>query len=148
MKLVTNDLDIPENERMYSSSKKSWCKKTTVDSTGKLFSSIENMKKQHRIDKPYKLLKDERSINFARHLKLKNCDFRIDVLYEWDAVNRKHRVSTDDLKYGSHLEIVFSNNSQCFTIKDLYKLREKWLKKRGKSAKDIDNTIKRVLRVI
>ncbi len=73
------------------------------------------------------------SIWFARELPIHNSNFKIDVLYEiWsDGHNYETRMFTDDLKYGSHLEIIFDNKKQMYTIKNLKKLREEWNKKHG-----------------
>ena len=63
---------------------------------------------------------------FSKHLKLKNADFKIDVLLELIDKSPYYRMWTDDLKYGEHLEIIFSNKKQCFTIKDIDKLLDNW----------------------
>ena len=104
---------------------------------------IKMFKTKLRRDPP----KDEWKIKCARHLKLKGSNFKIDVLYEWDPVQKKYRMFTDDLRYSSHLEIVYSDKTACFTIKNLYKLRERWYKEQGKPVRDIDNTIKKYLEI-
>lgn len=65
---------------------------------------------------------------FARHLKWMNTDFRIDVLFEFMDKPPYYRMFTDDLKYGDHLEIIFDKEKQCYTIKELDKLRAEWRK--------------------
>ncbi len=102
---------------------------------------IKMFKTKLRRDPP----KDEWKIRYARHLKLKSLNFKIDVLCEWDPVQEKYGMFTDDLKYGSHLEIIYSNKTTCFTVKNLYKLGEKWYQQHGIPMKDIDNTIKKYL---
>jgi hypothetical protein len=66
---------------------------------------------------------------FSRHLPLKNHpEVRIDVEFEMIDKPPYYRMWTDELKYGERLEILFDNQKQCFTIKDLDKLRKKWSK--------------------
>jgi len=73
---------------------------------------------------------------FSRHLKLKNADFKIDVLFELIDKPPYYRMFTDDLKYGDHLEIIFDGKTrkgqvcskQCFVIKNIDRLRAEWRK--------------------
>jgi len=54
------------------------------------------------------------------------------------------RMYTDDLKYGRNLEIVFDNKKQCFTIKNLAKLRKQWAERHAESVEstnDLDDFI-------
>jgi len=79
------------------------------------------------------------SIWFARHLKLHNVDFKIDVLYEIYS-DSSYRMFTDDLKYGPRQEIIFDNNTQMFTIKDIDKLREECYRNLGEDViTDVDS---------
>lgn len=64
---------------------------------------------------------------FLRHLNLKNDEIKIDVLIETYKSGR-HKMFTDVLKYGPRQEIIFDKKKQCFTIKDLEKLRAEWRK--------------------
>ena len=56
------------------------------------------------------------------------------------------RMWTDDLRYGPGLEVVYSKEKTCFTVKNLNKIRERWLKKHGRNVKDVDNVIKKYLK--
>lgn len=64
---------------------------------------------------------------FSREMKLKNDNFKVDVLYEIDD-SGKCRLYTDDLKYKQKCEIIFDKDIQCFTIKGLDNLRTEWRK--------------------
>lgn len=77
---------------------------------------------------PIGLEYEKDGIWFSRHLKLKNSDFKIDVLFELIDKPPYYKMYTDDLKYGDHLEIIFDNKKQCFTIKGLDNLRAEWRK--------------------
>ena len=81
-------------------------------------------------------------------IPIKNSNRTLDVYYELDKTQCKYRMFTDALKYGSHLEIVFSNSKQCFAIKDFYRIKENWLKKHGQPERDVDNVIKNFMDVI
>lgn len=61
----------------------------------------------------------------ARELKIKNDEFKIDILYEIKE-GGVYRRFTNDLKYGDRQEIIFDNKNQCYTIKHLDKLRAEW----------------------
>ena len=61
-------------------------------------------------------------------MMIKESRLTMDVKYIFDKKAGRHRLFTDDLKYGSGLEIVFSNRSQCFVIKGLDRLRMEWNK--------------------
>ena len=78
-------------------------------------------------------------------LTVRNTSHKVEVLYEYDEHQQKYRLFTDEVKYGKHLEVIFSNEKQCFVIKDFYKLKERWYKTHGKSVKDVDDTIKNFL---
>ena len=82
---------------------------------------------------------------FSRHLKIKNSDFRIYVLYEKDSSGR-YRMFTDDLKYGEHLEIFYDNKQQMYTIKNLDSLRAEW-RKNHPGENVIDNVIENFVEV-
>lgn len=47
----------------------------------------------------------------------------IDIYYIWDPNWKEYRIFTDECKYGEMMEIVFSNQKQCFVIKDLDKYK-------------------------
>ena len=81
-------------------------------------------------------------IKYARGMPIRNSNARIDVYYE------NGRMFTDDLKYGPHLEVVFSNEKQCFVIKDYVKIKTQYLKKHGGSTKDLDSVIKRSVKAL
>ena len=85
-------------------------------------------------------------IKMSKHLKVKNSKFKIDVLFEWDG--HTYRMYTGDLIYGPHLEIVFSNKEQCLVIKDYNRIKTQYLKKHGRSARDIDNVIRRIVKLL
>ena len=70
---------------------------------------------------------------FARHLPIHKGDFRIDVLYELYN-DGSYRMYTDDLKYGDHLEIVFNDDKQMYSIKDLDKVRSEYYAKQDKDV--------------
>jgi hypothetical protein len=142
-----NDKSIPKRDRIYSPNKKYWCKKTTKVSADLLIKNIEQMKSGTKQAVPSKddiikqikrdtekqglksaiLPKEDWHIKCARALPLKNHPtFWIDVHYIFDEEIGKYRMYTDDTKYGERMEIIFDNEKQCFTIKNLDKLRKKW----------------------
>lgn len=59
-------------------------------------------------------------------MKIKGKEFPIEVRYVYDEKAGKYKIHTDALKYGDDLEIIYSDESGCFTIKGLKRLREKW----------------------
>jgi len=89
---------------------------------------------------------DNNQIKMSRHLKVKNSKFKIDVLFEWNG--RTYRMYTDDLIYGPHLEIVFSNEKQCLVIKDYNRIKTQYLKNHGRPTRDIDNVIRRIVELL
>jgi hypothetical protein len=130
-KPTLNDESIPEEERIYSPSKREWCRKTSKESAEVLLKQIEQMKEdiKHRGIKPAVPPKEDWYIKCARAIPLKNNpDFKVDVHYIFDEKQGKYRMYTDDTKYGERKEIIFDNKKQCFTIKNLNKLRKKWNK--------------------
>jgi len=82
---------------------------------------------------------------YASKMKLQHYPKSIDSYYEYNKSDKKYHIYTDELKYGNHLEIVYSNQDSCFVIKDFFALKEKWYKKYGKSKKDVDNVIEKYL---
>ncbi|KYK34133.1 MAG: hypothetical protein AYK22_05875 [Thermoplasmatales archaeon SG8-52-3] len=75
---------------------------------------------------------------FYGHMKLKNYEFGIDVLIVTNK-NGIHRIYTCVSKYGSILEIIFDKKKQCFTIKNLDKLRAEWRK--SHSEEDVKDNV-------
>ena len=71
-------------------------------------------------------MKDETHQSVYSYMKVKNQDRYIDITYEWDENKKLYRMYTDSLKYGNKLEVVFGNDENCFVIKNLDKLKEKW----------------------
>ena len=126
---VVNDESIPEKDRIYSPNKKYWCKKTTKESADLLFENIEQMKKdiKQRGLKPAVPPKDEWHIINTNVLPLKTYpNIRIDEHYVFDDTKGIYQTYADDTRYGKCKEIIFDNEKQRFTIKDLNKLRKKW----------------------
>ena len=62
------------------------------------------------------------------NLPIKDSDRRLDVYHKYDFNQELYRMFTDELRYSPNLEIIFNKDSQCFTIKDLDKLRTNWNK--------------------
>jgi len=123
------DESIPEEDRIYSPDGQEWCCKTTKESADLLFRNIEQMKKnlETRGTQRVVLQRDDWQIKCAGELPLiSNPDFRIDVHYIYDGRNGGYRMYADDTKYGEHKEIIFYIDKQCFTIKNLDRLRRNW----------------------
>ena len=82
------------------------------------------------------------------HISMKNSTWQpssgLGVPVVFDTVTQ--RMFTNDLKYGNHLEIVFSNDAQCYIVKDLNNIKSRWLKKHGKSTKDVDRSVEKFLK--
>jgi len=76
---------------------------------------------------------------FSKHLKLKNSEIEIDVLFEIFEGGGL-RMYTNNLKYGPMQEINFDKKNQCFTIKNLDKLRVEWRKNHPEDTID-DNVL-------
>lgn len=68
-------------------------------------------------------------------VKVRNSDREIEVYYE------EGKMYTDSLKYGKHLEIIWNKETNCFTIKNLEKLREEWRKNKGKPTDNFERFI-------
>ena len=58
-------------------------------------------------------------------MKIKNSGLKIE--YYTDS-ERDYWIFTDDLKYRENQEIIFDDKKQCFTIKNLERLRNEWRK--------------------
>ena len=70
--------------------------------------------------------------DFYGKMKVKNRKREIDIIYKWDKKNKKYKPYTDECKYGDNLEIVFSRDKQCYTIKGIQRLKDDWRKEHGK----------------
>jgi len=63
----------------------------------------------------------------------------IDVIYQWNDGNDSYKMYTDDLKYEDNLEIIFDVDKNCFVVKKLEKIKEKWNSDHGISNDPFDN---------
>ena len=57
------------------------------------------------------------------------------VIYE----NGTYTMLTDDLKYRDDLEIIFDSNKQCFTIKNIDRLRLEWNERHSESVDSVND---------
>ena len=61
-------------------------------------------------------------------MKMKNRKKDIEIYFESDKKKGGYKIFTDELKYGDHLEVVFSDTKQCYVVKGLIALKRKWYK--------------------
>ena len=71
-------------------------------------------------------------------MKVRNSDRYIDIIYEWDEDSKKYKIYTDETIYGNRQEIIYSNEVDCFVIKNIKKLKEKWNEDHGISDNPFD----------
>jgi hypothetical protein len=89
------------------------------------------------------------AIHYDSNMKKHKLNINIEVMYIWDKRRQEYRLFTNELKYGDFIELIFESKTpkdkkcarQCYTVKNLDKLKKQW-RKEHPDDKNIPDSVK------
>jgi hypothetical protein len=145
-----NDVDIPEEERIYSEGKTYWCTKTTKKQATAFTKSLNSLHKNMKSRGTTAISPEVNDMVMAGKMHLIHIDEdrirhgsrrNIDILHMFDKYSKNYRIYTTECKYKEFMEVVFNNVKGCFEIKDVAKSRPNTNKNVARSLEDIGGII-------